>query len=1020
MKKEHVLKQSSRLFSVEICAPVSGKRIGTGFFVLADGAIATARHVLKDGGMNPADGSSLQGVVGLALHLPRKHEQVQLEVFVPEVNEYGICRPPKRYKAFFRAGVAPPSHDDVALLQLGECLDDGTRLSLTAQEVAIVGQAVGSEGHDFSSYGFRVSGEEKYGLPAVGWILDLGGKPAVAQGAQDEMCEPLITMHSSEIKKGMSGAPVVDDDTNLVVGVVAKEFEPGRESKDRDLCFAVDAAVLHKPPMSVPIHQGPAPLAALTLDELEIRIDDYRASRPGSFLKDAVPPPGEWVERASLSAALDADWADPSVRLVELAGFGGCGKSALAYRWLASLDPAPDGVFWWDWTRNPNIDEFFEAAVRHFTVDKQDQAVALSTFSSPVQRARLLGALLEGRRFLVVLDGLQAVQHQSGDLLGTLKHAALREFLSFFALADTRSMCLLVSRKRAADIARMKTAFRSHDVDRLTPGEGLALLRNYAGSGPDAPPDSVLAEIVDNWQGHALCLTLVGGQLRTRVYAMPHQLLKPPMIGTGAGIGHLLDDYDSVLADYEVAVMGAVSIFRASAPLEAVRQIYPALSKDGWPAAAKLDDIIARLLDRRLLQQAGVDLGEHPLVCEHYRARLQGQRTEDDIGKIHAIAARYYIDRAGAPPALPTLADLGDWISAAYHCCRAGDHEQAFKIYHDKIEQGEELALSWKLNAYATVAAIVEQFFPNGDTNMTPCLPGARERHFLVNRLGVSRMDLGKLNEAASLYERAANIAEQAALRKERLHSLDNLVEVCSYIGALLRGRRNAKEALEVARELDDKSELSDTLAYHGWIAHLMGDTGLAADDFREALALRAQVAPDEAYLTSMYGIWHADHLRQTGQFEQARSVLENVLDYANKEVMQDDISMVHRARGDIASALGENGAAQKEFDEAVRLARNMAETTVLLEALLARGRWAAATGAPDAQADLSEALYYARGGGYQLYEADIRLGLAQLEKNRGDRTRAREHAMTANDLATTTLYHWAKMEAGKLIEALS
>jgi len=51
----------------------------------------------------------------------------------------------------------------------------------------------------------------------------------------------------------------------------------------------------------------------------------------------------------------------------------------------------------------------------------------------------------------------------------------------------------------------------------------------------------------------------------------------------------------------------------------------------------------------------------------------------------------------------------------------------------------------------------------------------------------------------------------------------------------------------------------------------------------------------------------------------------------------------------------------------------------VLIEALLARGRWAAKymKDATSTFNDLNEALGYAVDGGYRIYEADIRVALA-------------------------------------------
>src|SRR4051794_15847032 len=108
---------------------------------------------------------------------------------------------------------------------------------------------------------------------------------------------------------------------------------------------------------------------------------------------------------------------------------------------------------------------------------------------------------------------------------------------------------------------------------------------------------------------------------------------------------------------------------------------------------------------------------------------------------------------------------------------------------------------------------------------------------------------------------------------------------------------------------------------------------------------------------------------------------------------MLDDISQCYRLLGDIAFARDDCDAARKFYWDALKLARDMSEITVLLEALLARGRWAAATGAEEARSDLSEALHYACGGSYKLYEAGARIGLARVLNREGYKNDALKEA---------------------------
>jgi len=998
-----VLGQSLRLFTVQIRRTGEAKPVGTGFIVSSEGIVATCAHVLRDAGMDPNTGyeiSNWRTVIGRSSTTSAK-----VEVVIPYANEAGVRRDKHVYQARFKAG---PHRfgDDVALLQLEPSALESTLPDLTSQEVAIVSPATGSAGNEFESFGFRTLEEHKSGLAAQGKIVG-------HEGERSDRA-PLVSMESQQVKGGMSGAPVLDRKRNLVVGIIESEFDSGKSGKDRDTCFAVDAAVLAEPDLNIPVHLESvqlAPIPVNSLDLKDIKLDDVRAKKPGVFLNDAAQVVEEWVERSELTEGMNSAWNDGETRVVGLIGFGGSGKSSLARNWMDSLNPKPDAVFWWNWNLKPNADEFFEAAVRHFT----DGSIDLSSFDSSIIRARLLARLLEGGRYVFILDGLESIQHQSADRYGSLRPEPVREFLRFFAGTNHRSFCLITSRAPIVDLERFIATFRWFEVDRLNQADGMALLQRF----DIGLPNSLLGKIVDDWQGHVLSLALIGGQLRGRENMMPHEIPVPSAKPSEKDrVQSLLQYYKRSLAEDERATLFCISLFRTPAPVDAVREIFPELLPVGFKAR-DLDSIFSGLRSRRLIQQTGTlnEVTEHPLIREYFYDLLLDEKRELSE-HLHTRIGDLYSARAGEPPATPQLAELSDWIEAAYHFCRGGQYDRAFDVYNDKIEQGDERVLSWKLNAYSTIAAIVEQFFRN-EESQDPLVESVERQWFLINRLGVCRMNLGRLKKAAELFSKATALAEQHNLLKEQLYSSENQVESNSNLGFLKVAHNRAKEAVRLAKDLNEPPELRDALSYQAWIAHLSGEIEDANAAFHEAEKLQAEIEPENPYVMSLYGIWHADHLRRTGDFEAAESAIRRVLAYAEAKEMLDDISQCWRLLGDLASARADHKVAEACYAEALKLARNMSEVTVLLEALLARGRWAASVNAEDARSNLEEALHYACGGLYGLYETDVRIGLARLEKAEGNRESARKQAKRAYDLAANSNYFWARNEANALLAEL-
>jgi hypothetical protein len=100
----------------------------------------------------------------------------------------------------------------------------------------------------------------------------------------------------------------------------------------------------------------------------------------------------------------------------------------------------------------------------------------------------------------------------------------------------------------------------------------------------------------------------------------------------------------------------------------------------------------------------------------------------------------------------------------------------------------------------------------------------------------------------------------------------------------------------------------------------------------------------------------------------------------------------------------------------------------VLIEALLARGRWVAKEfrslkdfgilGPEQAFNDLNEALGYCVEGGYRIYEADVRvaLGWAFFVAN-GETQKAKESAARALQMSEEMGYYWGKMDAEEVLE---
>jgi tetratricopeptide (TPR) repeat protein len=349
-----------------------------------------------------------------------------------------------------------------------------------------------------------------------------------------------------------------------------------------------------------------------------------------------------------------------------------------------------------------------------------------------------------------------------------------------------------------------------------------------------------------------------------------------------------------------------------------------------------------------------------------------------------------------------------------------------------------------QLGAWETDLALQFEFFPNGDTSQDPQVSDAGDKRWILNEVGLCLMSLGRLSEAAPFYERVKDANLSASDWRNASNSYRNLAELYAHLGELAQSAQAAQQALDLVRRAENKDDECYSLAYQARAAHLLGDVAAAGAAFAQAEALEREIDPNKRYLYSLRGIQHVDHLRRTGQTDYARRVTEANLKICVENRFIKSVSQCHRVLGDLdaqTSEVSQTSEVYEHYDEALKIARSISLQFVLMEALLARGRFFArqATLAKVPQSsqgfdDLNEALGYALAGGYRIYEADIRIALAWAHlamansprpegEGSGERAReleaARAEAERALQMSEEMGYYWGKVDAAEVLSAI-
>lgn len=471
-----ILLQNLRSFVVQIRHVSTEEIVGTGFLVSDTGAVVTCAHVWQ--------------AASTVDHNP----QHKVKVYLSQLDgDKKIKTRVAELVAQFPQGF----HDDVVLLQIMQAP------RILPEQVAILGDAQLSVGNTFWSYGYRQLDSYMSGF-AEGRILGLTEPPMNKNLRYDP-----IQLQSSQINRGMSGAPILDIERNLVVGLVSQTWYPDQSMKDRDTAWAVNARVLNDRPFKLKLRRRDYPLQKSPQPDRK-KLPKNLASRSAVALHDVPPNISEWVGREELLQALDNDWADSQLRVTGLVGFGGEGKSSLVRRWLTNVFrgrilPKPEGIFWWSFYSVPNVGAFLKALIDFLVEPGLGEQFYEQEYEAQIH---FIAALLSTKRFLLILDGLEVMQHQYGEQYGLMLQDKLAQLLQYLASNYHHSHTFITSRAPIIDLIDFKT-YVHRDVNRLTMGEGQQLLHTLGVRGERA----TLGEIVSAWDGHALTLSLIGAYL---------------------------------------------------------------------------------------------------------------------------------------------------------------------------------------------------------------------------------------------------------------------------------------------------------------------------------------------------------------------------------------------------------------------------------------------------------------------------------------------------------------------------
>lgn len=773
-----------------------------------------------------------------------------------------------------------------------------------------------------------------------------------------------------------------------------------------------------------------ADIAHLVMTKLTGRGGFHERTRLPETLRkiflDRLPQTGaELFGRHRELHLLDEAWLNDEVNLVGLVAEGGVGKSTLVNEWLKSMKRQDylraKRVYGWsfysqgDRHRITSADEFIDHALRWFD-DPEPNA------GSPWEKGKRLARLISSERTLLILDGLEPLQHGGGVDRGRIREPALSVLVKALGRRHN-GLCVVTTRQPLSDLIEFGRSVCEQDLNQISPKAGRALLRVRAVRGTDAE----LEQASSDYGNHALAIKLLPVFLQKVAESHISSTVSIPAFNVSTDGPHwrrVLVALTRVLEPSEREVLrilglfdrpadaGCVSAIRHGPPIPDLTSNLHSLAEADW--LALIDRLRRAALIAPVRSSDPEELDAHPLIREHFGEELKRE---------HPVAwqeghRRIYKHLKSSAEVFPnTVKAMVPLLAAVYHGCQAERHQEAFdEVYWHRINRGERVNLSNR-GAFSSHLAALSNFF---QTLWSTPIEGLREdtKLELLDLAGLCTWALGNPVDAEQLFLKASVRLIADGNLNLAARTLCNLSAVSRIRGQLEQAATYARQALDFAeRNLDPKTYSFRIISAKVTLAdalHQAGKTSEAGRLFEEAEELHQEKQRHEIpLLYGREGYQFCDFLLDQGEFRTVQRRVQLTLRRAknfkrNRHVALDQLSLgralLIQAKSEDASKVGESG---EVLEQAIEGLREIGMAHHLPPALLVYAELLRFLGrVSDARYFVEEAQQIAVDGMMQLYVADCYLEYARQDLGENRRHSAKENCERARDLIDCLGYH--------------
>ena len=706
---------------------------------------------------------------------------------------------------------------------------------------------------------------------------------------------------------------------------------------------------------------------------------------------------------------LDGVWERHATGVAGIIAFGGIGKTTLAWNWWLRLHKSFPEVHHHEWSfYNQGTTEGSQGDAEAFFAAAFDQWFKVERPRSRWAQGALLAECVRKSSMVLILDGLEPLQHSQDPQFGYFYDERMIAFLQGLASEAGNSLCICTSRVPLINLQNYGEAgYSQRDLRNLTADYGGQLLKWFKIKGSDEELQSA-SNVFGN---HALTLTLVAKYIVeyytdrdiNKIDSIP-PLEMLPIAEEGGHARRILRHYESVFpsSTVEHAILRCIGLFdRPVQPeaLAALRRLPVVEGLTDCLSGLPRDDYISALrkLNRLKLveyDRPGGPLDCHPIVRSHFAELIRS----NPLAWREANRRLYLYYTAMAIEEQPSSRQgMAPLYPAVIHACRARAYAEAWRIYWHRIQQGYPKFFNTNvLGAFHEGLSSLASFYaPPWDAlaEGVKDILARDEYRQLLTEVGFHLKVLGRFPDAKKAIREAMEAyAEDSDYASAAINS-ENLAETDLLNGDL----SEALTTLQLGRDGKTYSDLSpipfrsmQTLALRGQILFSMGRYRDAEQALCKAEVIRIEHYPRRQPVRSLYIL---DLLGELGRYEEVVAIADRFRPLLDEETAQPFTGAFYLFVGQAYAFRVIRDGVSLESEEALRLldaairlldASNLPHLQTKAPCIRARllvhlGEYARA------RHDLDKALNIAEYARLKLYEVDCYLGRCELNLAMGE-----------------------------------